>query len=338
MIFNAGFVLAALIALSGAVESASVPSPGKWDQYRNSLDKVIGSSANTAKMAADASNLYKGYLAQKKDATFQGLVKQVKTYSNSNKNAAKVVLTTKGVSSIATQVFGSNASDVHSEAVLAALLPTSWDSRTKNWVSSIKDQGQCGSCVAFSSAATVESTFLSQTGNSIEVSTADLFFCLGSGDGASCNTGWETGEAANDIAQNGVVSADCFPYTAGDGQDQQCDDSDCPRTGGLSDTSFSSVNQIKQHIMTYGAVVTAFTVYADFMNCCSNNQIYSKHSSQVEGGHAVSIVGWNDSKKAWLCKNSWTDSWGTDGFFWIKYGQCGIGSTSETYGFTYSGN
>ncbi|KAI9202464.1 uncharacterized protein BJ171DRAFT_181487 [Polychytrium aggregatum] len=338
MLVNLGFALTTLLALSGAIEAATVPRGGKWDKYRKSLDKVIGSAENTASMSKDAKALVQAHATQRKDPAFKKLVKKVKTHTKSNKkNMASFTMTDDNIESLATTVFGSNASDIHTAAVRAAMLPDSWDSRNKNWVSSIKDQGQCGSCVAFSSAATVESTFLSQTGNSIEVSTADLFFCLGSGDGASCSTGWQTGQAANDIAQNGVVSADCFPYTAGDGQDQQCDDSSCQRTSGLSVASFGSVDEIKQHIMTYGAVVTAFTVYQDFMNCCSNNQIYTQQSDQQEGGHAVSIVGWDEGNQAWLCKNSWTTTWGTDGFFWIAYGQCGIGSTDQTYGFTTSG-
>ncbi|HER43867.1 MAG TPA: hypothetical protein ENO08_05355, partial [Candidatus Eisenbacteria bacterium] len=45
--------------------------------------------------------------------------------------------------------------------------------------------------------------------------------------------------------------------------------------------------------------------------------------------HAVLIIGWEDSlcggEGAWLCKNSWGEGWGLDGFFWIKYGTCNIG-------------
>ncbi|KAI9192928.1 uncharacterized protein BJ171DRAFT_590287 [Polychytrium aggregatum] len=336
MLVNLGFALTALLALSGAIEAASVSKGGKWDKYRKSLDKVLGSAENTASMSKDAKTMFQAHVTQRKDPAFKKLVKKVKKHPKAKKNKAGFTMTDDNIESLATDVFGSNASDVHTAAVRAAMLPDSWDSRDKNWVSSVKDQGQCGSCVAFSSAATVESTFLSQTGNSIEVSTADIFFCLAAGQ-AQCSTGWQPKSAADAISQNGVVGADCFPYTAGNGQDQQCNDSSCQRTGGLSEASFGSVDEIKQHIMTYGAVFTGFTVYQDFMNCCTNNQIYMQQSDQQEGGHAVSIVGWDESKQAWLCKNSWTTTWGTDGFFWIGYGQAGIGSTDQTYGFTTSG-
>ncbi|KAI9201978.1 uncharacterized protein BJ171DRAFT_629311 [Polychytrium aggregatum] len=330
MIFTAGFVVATALALSSSVSAATIPR-GKWDMYLQALDKVLGSPENMALMATESGRLLDAHLAQKQDPAFQELVGKAKSYTAISDFADRP-LDNETLESWVTQVFGEDTTDAHTAAVLAAALPDSWDSRNKNWVSSIKDQGQCGSCVAFSSAATVESTFLSQTGNSIEVSTADIFFCLGAGD-ATCKDGWSTVTAANDIAQSGVISADCFPYTAGDGKDKPCANSGCQRTVGLSKASFGSVDEMKNHIMSHGAIFTAFTIYSDFDNCCTNNQVYMQQDSKALGGHAVSVVGWDDNKGAWLCKNSWTTSWGTDGFFWIGYGQAGIGATSVTFGF-----
>jgi cathepsin B len=72
---------------------------------------------------------------------------------------------------------------------------------------------------------------------------------------------------------------------------------------------------------------TAFTVYSDFMNYQSG--VYHHVSGSVEGGHAVKILGWGTESGMdyWLCANSWGTSWGIDGFFKIKQGDCGIDST-----------
>jgi cathepsin B len=69
---------------------------------------------------------------------------------------------------------------------------------------------------------------------------------------------------------------------------------------------------------------TGFTVYADFMNYKSG--VYYHVSGRMEGGHAVKIVGWGTEGGLdyWLCANSWNTSWGIDGFFKIKMGDCGI--------------
>lgn len=72
---------------------------------------------------------------------------------------------------------------------------------------------------------------------------------------------------------------------------------------------------------------TAFTVYSDFMNYAGG--IYEHVSGYYEGGHAVKIIGWGveNGVEYWTCANSWGSSWGEDGFFRIKKGECGIDST-----------
>jgi len=70
-------------------------------------------------------------------------------------------------------------------------------------------------------------------------------------------------------------------------------------------------------------MVTCFTVYNDFFAYSSGT--YSPDtSSGVAGGHCVSVVGYSDPGKFWICKNSWGTGWGESGFFCIAYGVCGI--------------
>jgi len=42
-------------------------------------------------------------------------------------------------------------------------------------------------------------------------------------------------------------------------------------------------------------------------------------SEQLQGGHAVCLVGYDDSKKAFLVRNSWGTGWGLSGYFWMSY-------------------
>ena len=49
-------------------------------------------------------------------------------------------------------------------------------------------------------------------------------------------------------------------------------------------------------------------------------------TGSLEGGHAIKVIGWGNESGLdyWLCVNSWGPSWGLEGHFKIKVGDCGI--------------
>lgn len=90
----------------------------------------------------------------------------------------------------------------------------------------------------------------------------------------------------------------------------------------------ANVAAIQTEIMTNGPVEAAFTVYEDFMSYTSG--VYVHTTGQALGGHAIKILGWgvSNGQAYWLCANSWSASWGMNGFFEILRGvnECGIES------------
>jgi hypothetical protein len=217
--------------------------------------------------------------------------------------------------------------------------PASYDLRNvsgNNFITSIKDQGGCGSCVAFGTTATVEGTFQVARGNSntgIDLSEAQLFYC---GCGNCCNLGWWPDNALNYYANTGVADEACFPYTAGDQSCNVCSDWQSRVLQITAWHNITSTDDMKTWISTNGPLSACFTVYNDFFSYAGG--IYSHVQGDCAGGHCISIVGYDDNAACWICKNSWGPGWGESGFFRIAYGQgfypdsissagCGTGSS-----------
>jgi len=209
--------------------------------------------------------------------------------------------------------------------------PSAFDWRNvsgQNYITPIRDQGQCGSCVSFGTTATVEGTFRVQRGNpglAVDLSEASLFFCIGPATGASCGNGWYMSPPLDGYKNVGVPDEACFPYTDHQQACTQCSDWAARATRITGWHTVTNAADLKAWLSTRGPLATCFTVYSDFFSYSSG--IYKHVSGGVAGGHCVSCVGYNDNPGYWICKNSWGTGWGLSGFFNIAYGECGIDST-----------
>ena len=201
-----------------------------------------------------------------------------------------------------------------------------------NWVTPVQNQQSCGSCVAFGTISALESVIQIELGNklNIDLSEAHLFYC----GGGSCSQGWTVSRSVNYVETYGVPLESCFPYTP---RQTDCDET-CPDWetqaiklfDGARIKSFPpEISDVQEALIEHGPLVTTFTVYKDFF--AYNSGIYEHVSGGVAGGHAVAIVGYDNNNEYWIVKNSWGKNWGENGFFRIRYGECGIGSTFNTY-------
>ena len=214
-------------------------------------------------------------------------------------------------------------------------LPGAFDMRNLdggNYVTDIRDQGSCGSCVAFGTVATAEGRLRRQTGNPnlpIDLSEAYLFFVHGRARGRNCDNGWWPSEALQDFQNKGVVDEECDPYdlrkTDGSGVCADAASRLSTITGSTELTNDPA--KIKDWLVNQGPVCACFVVYNDFFSYSSG--VYKHVAGDKAGGHCVSIVGYNDNPGYWICKNSWGKGWGEQGFFNIAYGECGIDSWSN---------
>lgn len=228
---------------------------------------------------------------------------------------------------------------IRAKAMEAVGAPAAYDLRNvggKNFVTGIKHQLSCGSCVAFGSVATVESTLRVQRGDpdlAVDLSEAHLFFCHGRARGANCDSGWWPEQALEDFQNKGVADDACYPYNLSNTNCSGLCANWADRVLKISgfETLTNKPAQIKEWVATKGPVCACFVVFDDFFNYRSG--VYRHVSGNQAGGHCVSIVGYNDSLGCWICKNSWGTGWGENGFFQIAYGQCSI-ETWRNHGVT----
>jgi C1A family cysteine protease len=192
-----------------------------------------------------------------------------------------------------------------------------------NAVTSVKDQGGCGSCVSFACCGAIESMTLINSGSSLDLAEADSHFC--SSHGATC-AGWWPDECLDQIIARGVCDEGRFLYATafpnGDiwANPPQCilaADRDKHAVKIVSRVELPDPATVKNYLTNIGPVAGCFTVYDDFYHYKTG--VYHHVTGNISGGHCVLIIGYSEKEQCWIGKNSWNSSWGDNGFFKIAY-------------------
>lgn len=207
-----------------------------------------------------------------------------------------------------------------------------FDPRSSGKVTPVRNQGACGSCWVFGPMAAYEINYLRKNGtlpNQVDVSEQHVLNCS---NGGSCGGGDPRDVFSWMVGQNKKVEKEVsMPYNAADGS---CNIGNPPTTFGAYKWGYvspsnnwtvrPSVSQIKQAICKYGAISACVNVTGAFQ-AYSSGVFFDQPSSGSNINHCVAIVGWDDSKNAWLIKNSWGTGWGMNGYMWIHYNTNNIG-------------
>src|SRR5439155_10556880 len=173
-----------------------------------------------------------------------------------------------------------------------------------NYITPIRDQDGCGSCVAFGTIATVEGTmrFIGRNATlAVDLSEGHLFNCIARSQGRSCAIGWWVDPAMTALRDQGVVDEACTPYSPADQQCTLCNNWQNRLTKIHSYQMLNTLAAMKDWISKRGPLAACFTVYSDFGAYRSG--VYRRTPSAVAlGGHCVCVVGYDDAQGAWTCK------------------------------------
>jgi len=206
--------------------------------------------------------------------------------------------------------------------------PTNYNWESCGVVTPIYNQGQCGSCWAFSATETIES-YWALAGNSLtQLSMEQIVSCDTNGQDQGCNGGFPSGAYSYVESAGGIEAYSDYPYSAESGEAGQCNfnsaDVVCTVTGYNSISGETGLYQ--QTSSSSGGPVSVCVDASSWQNY--NGGVLSQCGNSVD--HCVQLVGYanyGQSGAYWIVRNSWGEDWGEDGFIWVEIGEdlCSIG-------------
>lgn len=209
----------------------------------------------------------------------------------------------------------------------AVALPTSVDHRPK--CPPVYDQGDLGSCTANASGGAVQ---FDQIKQGITNWTASRLFTYWNTRSLEGSTGQDSGGTIHDavkaIATWGFAPETLWPYNIKKfTQKPPANVYATAKPNALTKMDYMSVAQdaydMKHALANNMPIIIGFTVYESFeSDSVAQTGIVpmpNTSTEQVLGGHAVLIVGYDDTKGWWIVRNSWGADWGADGYFFAPY-------------------
>merc|ERR1712054_441429 len=200
---------------------------------------------------------------------------------------------------------------------------------SKGAVTPVKNQGQCGSCWAFSTTGSVEGAYQIATGKLQSFSEQELVDCAGSYGNQGCNGGLMD-DGFKYIEAKGDALESTYAYTG--------------KTGTCSSSKQGQAAIKKGQLTTFSDVTTDSE--AQLMAAVNKGPVsvaieadqsgFQFYKSGVFSGtcgtnldHGVLVVGYGTDSGSdyWKVKNSWGTTWGQEGYIMMAKGSSGAAGT-----------
>jgi len=207
-------------------------------------------------------------------------------------------------------------------------IPDKMDWREQGVVTPVKDQGQCGSCWAFSTTGTIEGAYARRTGKLVSVSEQNLVDCVKSNSG--CNGGFPYKALQEVIHKGGIDTEESYPYETRQGKCRFHKKNIGATIKRAYRVKSGSEDELKKAVALYGPVSIAIDA-THYSFQLYQSGIYSDPACDPNNlDHAVLAVGYDadeDGQEYWIVKNSWSTGWGDKGYIKMARNQdnmCGI--------------
>jgi cathepsin F len=328
-------------------------TPEQFNQFKSKFNRVYASDAeHTARFANFCKNMQKAAKLNQNSANAKfGATKFADMSDEEFKSRVSPI---KWDSQILARSCLANGVTV-SESVAAAVpnpnsIPQSFDWNTKGKVSSVKDQGQCGSCWAFSTIGQLESvTAIKANAVPADYSEQLLVDCshgcaneshYGAVCNQGCNGGWPWSAMQDIMGWGGVVPLASYPYTGVTGKCKvnfntkptlvaPISNYTCLSSPGTADEAAMAAYLVQHGPLSIAMDASPLQLYDGGI---IDPWIPSLDCGQKQLDHAILITGYGSetgitgTTNFWIVKNSWGADWGLKGYFKIRRGTnlCGL--------------
>nr|XP_023028722.1 cathepsin L1-like [Leptinotarsa decemlineata] len=212
-------------------------------------------------------------------------------------------------------------------------LPSVVDWTKDGAVTEVKDQGDCGSCWAFSTTGAVEGQYFLKTEKLLSLSEQQLVDCATDGC-YGCYRGNNNKAMEYIIESRGIMLEEEYPYEEVTGTCRYNESRRAVRIDSFGTTKANNEKELQKAVAIKGPISVLINMSLFFLSYSSGvlDDTMCDNSTH-ELNHAVLIVGYGSENGMdyWLVKNSFGTSWGMNGYIKMarnRNNQCAIAANA----------